>query len=222
VRLLPRLEPVPLPAGWTLHCANRHENHLHFIAAGLVTRYCEMKNGTSTEFADTGCEGVIGIASFLGGVSTPFWAEALSAGFAYRIGGGLVTREIAQNSPLARLLLRYVQALMVDIGQTAVCNRHHSLEERLCRWLLSGLDRLLSNELAVTHEVISNVLGVRREGITEAVGSLENAGVIHHTRGRIILLDRPRLEALACECYSVVKREYARLLPETRRAELVV
>jgi CRP-like cAMP-binding protein len=211
-----------LLAGSILHCINWHENHLYFIAAGLVTRYGVMKDGTSTEFAVTGCEGVIGIASFLGGVSTPFCAEALSAGFAYRLGGDLVTREFALNSPLAQLLLRYVQALMLDIGQTAACNRHHSLEKRLCRWLLSSLDRLLSNELTVTHEVISNVLGVRRESITQAVGSLENAGLIHHTRGRIILLDRPRLKALACECYSVVKQEYARLLPETRQAELVV
>lgn len=215
-RLLPDLEPVPLLAGQILHYANEHEPHLYFITSGLVVRYCELKNGETTEFALTGCDGVIGIASFLSGESTPFWAEALSAGFAYRLAGRLVAREFAQTSPLARILLRYLHALMVEIGQITVCNRHHSLEERLCRWLLSSQDRLNSAELAVTHELISHVLGVRREGVTQALGSLRNAGLIDQTRGHIILLDRPRLEALVCECYAIVRQEHdARLIPET-------
>lgn len=212
VRLLADLEPVPLMAGWTLHCANSRESHVYFIASGLVARYGEMKNGAATEFAGTGREGVIGIASFLGGGSTPFWAESLSAGLAYRMTGSAVAREFSQNRPLARILLRYVQVLIAEIGQTVACNRHHSLEERLCRWLLSSLDRLESDELAVTHELISHALGVRREGITEALGSFASAGLIHGARGRITLLDRPGLEARACECYADVRREQARLL----------
>lgn len=214
-RLLADLEPIPLLAGQILHFANADERHLYFITAGLVARYSELRDGTATEFGGTGREGVIGIASFLGGESTPFWAESLSAGFAYRMAGGLVTREFAQDSPLARILLRYLLALMAEVGQIAACNRRHSLRQRLCRWLLSSLDRLGSTELVVTHELISHALGVRREGVTGVLGSLEDAGLIHHTRGRIILLDHPRLEALACECYAVVRREYARLLPAT-------
>lgn len=214
-RLVADLEPVPLLAGQILHFAKSEERHLYFIAAGLVVRYCELENGETTEFASTGCDGVIGIASFLGGKSTPFWAEVVSSGFAYRFAGRLVAREFAQNRPFARILLRYVHALMVEVGQIAACTQLHSLEERLCRWLLSSLDRLNSAELAVTHELISKALGVRREGVTEALGSLKNTGVIHSPRGRIIVLDRPRLEALVCECYAGVRREYARLLPET-------
>lgn len=200
---------------WTLHCDPLNPS-LRVAAPefggialwGFFARH--------TEFALTGCDGVIGIASFLGGESTPFWAEALSAGFAYRLAGRLVARELAQTSSLARILLRYVHALMVEIGQIAVCNRHHTLEERLCRWLLSSLDRLNSAELAVTHELISHVLGVRREGVTQALGSLKNAGLIHQARGRIVQLDRPRLEARVCECYAIVRREHdARLIPET-------
>lgn len=217
-RLLADLEPVPLLAGQILHFANTKEPHLYFIAAGLVARYCELKDGTTTEYAGTGCEGVIGIASFLGGESTPCSAQSLSPGFAYRIAGSLIAKEFAQDSPLSRILLRYLLALMVEVGQISVCNRHHSLKERLCRWLLSSLDRLNSLELAVTHEQTSHLLGVRREGVTAALGSLEDAGLIHHTRGHIILLDRPGLEALACECYAIVRREYARLLPATPNA----
>ena len=215
-RLLADLEPTPLLAGQVLHFPNTAERHLYFIAAGLVVRYNDLKDGATIEFATTGCDGVIGIASFLGGESTPFWAEVVSAGFAYRIAGSQVAKEFAQHSPLAEILLRYVQALIVEICQIAVCNRYHSLEEQLSRWLLTSLDRMNSAEMAITHELISNVLGVRREGVTAALGSLESAGLVHHTRGHLILLDRPRLEALVCECYAVVKREYARLLPATR------
>lgn len=215
-RLLADLEPVPLLAGQILHFPKAAERHLYFIAAGLVVRYSDLKDGATTEFASTGCEGVIGVASFLGGESTPFWAEVVSAGFAYRLAGSLVAREFAQQSPLARILLLYVQALMMEIGQIALCNRYHSLGNQLSRWLLTSLDRMKSAEIAVTHELISHVLGVRREGVTAALGSLQHAGLIHSPRGHIILLDRPRLEALVCECYAVVKREYARLLTETQ------
>jgi len=220
LRLLPHLEPLPLPKGWVIGSANCNKNHVHFITAGLVTRYCELENGSSTEFADTGREGAIGVAAFLGGNSNPFWSEVLSPGFAYRLPGNLVAEEFAQNTPLARLLLRYVRALIAETGQNAACNRHHPLEKRLCRWLLSSLDRLSTNELAVTHELIANVLGMRRESITAAIGLLEEAGLINHPRGHIIVRDRARLEALACECYSVVKREYSRLLPETLQSGL--
>lgn len=214
-RLLADLEPVPLLAGQILHFPNTAERHLYFIAAGLVVRYSDLKDGATIEFASTGCDGVIGVASFLGGESTPYWAEVVSAGFAWRMARSAVAREFAQQSPLAQILLRYVQALIAEIGQIAACNRYHLLEQQLGRWLLSSLDRLNSAEMAITHELISHVLGVRREGVTEALGSLQNAGLIHSPRGRIILLDRPRLEALVCECYAAVRREYARLLPET-------
>jgi CRP-like cAMP-binding protein len=142
----------------------------------------------------------------------------LSAGYAYRLAADLVNLEFDHGRPLARLLLRYVQALITQTGQIAVCNRHHSLEQQLCRWLLSSLDRLSSNELVMTQELISNMLGVRREGVTEALGRLEKAGLIHHSRGHITLLDRPEMEARVCECYAVVKQEYDRLLPEDRRS----
>jgi CRP-like cAMP-binding protein len=209
-----------LPAGWTIHGANALEKHLYFVTAGLVSRYYEMEDGTSVEFADAGSEGAIGIASFLGGESTPSRAVVLSAGYAYRLAADLVNEEFEHGRPLARLLLRYVQALITQTGQIAVCNRHHSLDQQLCRWLLSSLDRLSSNELVMTQELIAHMLGVRREGVTEAVGRLEKAGLIHHNRGHITLLDRPRLEARVCECYAVVKREYHRLLPEDRQVDL--
>jgi len=213
-RVLPHLIPTPLPVGWVMNCANHHQNQVYFITSGLVSRYCGLRDGTSSEFADTGREGAIGVATFLGGDRTPFWAEVLSAGFAYSLGRDFVAKEFAQNSILAKMFLRFIQALIAETGQSVVCGRYHRLEQRLARWLLSSLDRLRSSELLVTHELIANVLGVRRESITEALGALENVGLIHHSRGRIVLLDRPGLEALACECYAVVKREYARLLPE--------
>jgi len=221
LRLLPHLEPIPLPTGRVIGSANCNKNHVYFISAGLITRYCELENGTSTEYADTGREGAIGIAAFMGGNSTPFWSEVLSAGYSYRLAVKLVAEEFAQNTPLSRLLLRYVQSLIAEIGQNAACNRHHSLEKRLCRWLLSSLDRLGLNEIVATQELISHVLGTRRESITAAEAMLESAGLIHHSRGRIVVIDRARLEASSCECYSVVRREYARLLPENRELGLL-
>jgi len=211
-RLLPELEPVALPLGSTVHGAAGRETHLYFITAGIVSRFCVMQNGASAEFAATGREGVIGVASFLGGDTTPSQAVVLSAGYAYRLGAVPLRNEFERDGPLPRLLLRYTQALITQIGQTAVCNRHHSLEQRLCRWILSCLDRSPSNELTMTHGLISNMLGVQREGITKAAGKLQRAGLIHCSRGHITVLDRFRLEARACECYAVVKREYDRLL----------
>jgi CRP-like cAMP-binding protein len=218
-RLLPDLEPVPLPLGFTVHSAGDRERYLYFLTAGIVSRFYMTKNGASAEFAFTGREGVIGIASFLGGESTSSQAVVLSAGYAYRLGADLLKNEFEHNRPLPHLLLRYVQALIAQIGQIAVCNRHHSIEQQLCRLILSSLDRVPSNELTLTQEMIAEMLGVRREGVTVAAGKLQKAGLIHNGRGHITVLDRPRLEAQACECYAVIRREYDHLLPEYRQAE---
>jgi len=211
-RLLPHLAPVSLPPGWTVHGAGDRERYLYFVTAGIVSRLCVTENGASKEFAVTGREGVIGVASFLGGESTPTRAVVLSAGRAYRLRADLLNSEFEHDGPLPRLLLRYIQALIAQIGQIAACNRHHSLEQRLCRWILSCLDRLPSNELTMTHALIALMLGVRREGVTEVAGRLQEAGLVHCHRGHIAVLDRPRMEAQACECYAVVRRSYDELL----------
>jgi CRP-like cAMP-binding protein len=216
-RLLPDLEFVPLPLGWTVHRAGDREKFLYFLTAGIVSRFCVSENGESTEFAVTGSEGVIGIASFLGGESTPSQAVVLSEGYAYRLAADLVKSEFEHDGPLLHLLLHYTLALIAQTGQIAVCNRHHSLEQRLCRWILLSLDRLPSSELTMTHELIADMLGVRRESVTDAAGKLQKAGMIHYSRGHIAVLDRPQLEARVCECYATVKREYERLLPEYRQ-----
>ena len=218
-RLLPDLEPVPLPLGRTVHGAGDREKHLYFLTAGIVGRFYVTASGASAEFAITGREGVIGVASFLSGESTPSQAEVLSAGYAYRLGADRLKNEFQHDGPLSHLLLRYTQALITQTAQNAACNRHHTLDQQLCRWLLSNLDRLPSNELIMTQELIAEMLGVRREGVTEAAGRLQKAGLIHTHRGHIIVLDRPQLEAQVCECYAVVKREYDRLLPGIRLAE---
>jgi CRP-like cAMP-binding protein len=218
-RLLPALKPVPLPLGWVVHNAGDREKYLYFLTAGIVSRFYVMENGASAEFSVTGNEGVIGIASFLSGGTTPGQAVVLSPGYAYRLGADMLKSEFEHDSPLAHLLLRYIQALIAQTGQTAVCNRHHSLEQQLCCWLLSCLDRLPSNEMTMTQEHIADMLGVRREGVTEAAGRLQKAGLIQHSRGHIAVTDRPRLEARACECYGVVKREYDRLLGGVWHAE---
>jgi len=219
-RLLPDLKPIPLPLGWTIHRADDRQDYLYFLTAGIVSKFHATENGASAEFAITGSEGVIGVASFLGGESTSSQAVVLSAGYAYRLSADLVKSEFERDGALTRLLLRYTQALITHTGQIAVCNRHHSLEQQLCRWILACLDRLPSNELTMTHELIAKMLGVRREGVTEVAGRLQNAGLIHYSRGRIVVLDRPRLEAQVCECYAVVKREYDRLLrPESAIAK---
>ncbi|MGZ5093998.1 MAG: Crp/Fnr family transcriptional regulator [Burkholderiales bacterium] len=212
-RLLPHLGPVPLRLGWTVHGAGAREPYLYFLTAGIVSRLYVTKNGQSAEYAITGSEGVVGVSSFLGGESTPSQAVVLSAGYAYRLGADRLKNEFERGGPLPHLLLRYTQALIAQTGQIAVCNRHHSLEQQLCRWILSCLDRLSSNELTITQNLIADMLGVRRESVTEAAGRLQKAGLIHYSRGHIVVLDRPSLEKRTCECYGVVKREFERLLP---------
>lgn len=217
-RLLPDLRLVPLPIDCAIHDAAGQERFLHFVTAGIVAKVYRTQNGTSTGFAITGNEGVMGIASVLGGDTTPSQAVVLSAGYAYRLGVGLLKREF-ERTVLLPALLRYTQALITQTGQIAVCNRHHEVEQQLCRWILSCLDRLPSHELAMTQELLADMLGVRREGVTEAAGRLQKAGVIRYSRGHIVVLNRSRLEARVCECYAVVKREYDRLLPEYWQGE---
>jgi CRP-like cAMP-binding protein len=219
-RLLPDLEPVPLPLGWTVHHAGDREWYLYFLTEGIVSRFYVTENGASTDFALTGNEGVIGVASFLGGGSTPTQAVVLSGGHSYRLPADLLKGEFERDGALSHLLLRYTQALIAQTGQIAACNRHHSLKQQLCRWILSCVDRLPSNELTMTQEQIAHMLGVRREGVTVAVGSLQEAGVIHCRRGHLAVTDRPRLEAQVCECYVIVKRAYEHMLPEHRQAEV--
>jgi CRP-like cAMP-binding protein len=221
-RLLPDLVPLPLPRDWTIHGGGDREQDLYFLTSGIVSRACVMNDGMSTKFAVTGNEGAIGVALFLGGGGTSSEAVVLSPGYAYRLGANLVRSEFEHYGALPRMLLRYTQALITQTGQSAACNRHHSLVQRLCRWILSCLDRLPSNELAITQEVIAGLLGARRESVTEAAAGLQRAGVIRCRRGRIAVLDRPQLEARACECYTVVKREYARLLPANRQPKSLV
>ena len=211
-RLLPHLEPVPLPLGSALHSAGERESHLHFITEGIVSRVHVASNGDSTEFALTGNEGVIGVASILGGDSTPSRAEVVVEGHAYRLPARLAKSALEHEGPLAHLLLRYTLALLAQTGQIAACNRHHTLEQRLCRWLLSSVDRMPSGELEMKQELIAAMLGVRREGITEAAGNLQRAGLIRYRRGHISVLDRSKLESRACECYAADRRTYAELL----------
>lgn len=211
-RLLQDLEPVVLPLGWTVHGPGDRQTHLYFLTAGVVSRLYVAHNGASTEFALTGREGVIGVASFLGGASMPSHARVLIAGRGYRMRADLFTSEFMRDGCLPRLLLRYTQGLITQTGQIAVCNRLHSIELQLCRWILTLLDRSSAHELALTQETIADLLGVRRESVTEAAGRLQDAGAIHYGRGHLDVLDRRRLEARVCECYAVVRREYDRLL----------
>jgi CRP-like cAMP-binding protein len=212
-RLLPALEPVPLPLGWTVHRAGNRENYLYFLTSGMVSRFYVMENGAMAGLEVTGSEGVIGVESFLGGESTPGHAAVLSAGYAYRLGAEVLKSEFAHNSPLSQLLLRYTMALMAQTVQIAACNRHHTVEQQLCRWLLLCLDRLPGNDVPMTQELIGHILGVRRESVTDAAGKLQQAGLIHCRRSHVAVPDRPQLKAHACECYAVVKREYDRLFP---------
>jgi len=209
-RLLPYLEPVSLPQGWTVYGPGARQNHLYFLTEGIVTQIHETENGASTVSAFTGSEGIIGFASFLGGESIPNRAMVLSAGYAYRLRTALLKSNF-KHGALLPLLLRYTLVLIAQIGQTAVCNRLHSMEKQLCGFILSCLDRLPSNELTITQERISDMLGVRRESISAAAGHLHKVGLINWSRGHITVVDRPGLEKRVCECYAVVKREYDRL-----------
>jgi CRP-like cAMP-binding protein len=210
--LLPHLELVKVPLGHVLHESGAKMQHIYFPTTCIVSRLCVMENGSSAEIAIVGYEGVIGIALFMGGETTPNRAVVQSAGHAYRLNVKFLLDEFNRFGELHHLLLRYTQALMTQMAQTAVCNRHHALDQQLCRWLLLSLDRLPSNELVMTQELIANMLGVRREGVTEAAGHLQKNGLIRYSRGHITVLDRPGLETRVCECYAVVKRAFDRLL----------
>jgi CRP-like cAMP-binding protein len=212
-RLYPNLELVPMPLGEVLYESGSQLSHVYFPTTCIVSLLYVMEDGASAEIAVVGNEGLVGVALFMGGETTPSRALVQSAGYGYRLKGQLLKQEFNRAGAVQHLLLRYTQALLTQMAQTAVCNRHHSVEQQLCRWLLLSLDRLRSNELTMTQELIANMLGVRREGVTGAAGKLQSAGLIHYNRGRIRVLDRPRLEAEACECYAVVKRECDRLLP---------
>jgi CRP-like cAMP-binding protein len=212
-RLLPDLELTTMPLGQALYESGGHLQHVYFPTTSIVSLLYVMADGASAEIAVVGNEGILGISLFMGGETTPSRAVVQSAGHGYRLRAQLLKNEFNRAGPMLHLLLRYTQALITQMAQTAVCNRHHAVEQQLCRWLLLSLDRLDGNELQMTQELIANMLGVRREGITEAAGRLQRAGLIRYGRGRITVLDRPRLEKEVCECYRVVKKEFDRLLP---------
>jgi len=210
-RLFPHLKLVELPVGAVLYESGASMRHIYFPADSIIALLYVLQNGASAEIALVGNDGAIGISMFMGGESTTTRAVVQSAGSAYRLTGARLKREFERHGELMLMLLRYTQSLITQMAQTAVCNRHHSVDQQLCRWLLLSLDRLSANQLVMTHELIANMLGVRREGITDAAGRLQKQGVIRYSRGRITVLDRAALEELCCECYSVVKKETDRL-----------
>lgn len=212
--LLPRLELVDLPLGKVLYESGRPFTNVYFPISSIVSLLYVLENGASAEIAVVGNEGVVGIALFMGGESMPNRALVQSAGLAYRLNGQVLNQEFNRSGALQHLLMRYTLALFSQMAQTAVCNRHHTVDQQLCRWLLLSIDRLNGNELNMTQELIADMLDVRREGVTEAAGKLQSAGLIRYSRGKITVLDRPGLEARVCECYQVVKKESARLLPD--------
>jgi len=212
-RWLPQLELVDMPLGQVVYESGTTLSHVYFPTTAIVSLLYVMENGSSAEIAVVGKEGVVGISLFMGGESTPSRAVVQSAGQGFRLKAQTIKDEF-KRAPVMHLLLRYTQALITQMSQTAVCNRHHSLDQQLCRWLLLSLDRLQGNQLVMTQELIANMLGVRREGVTEGALNLQKAGLISYSRGRITVLDRPSLEKRTCECYAVVKKEYDRLLPE--------
>jgi len=205
---------VQLKLGYVLYESGVALQHVYFPADCIISLLYVMQNGASAEIAVVGNEGIVGISLFMGGETTPSRAVVQSAGHAYRLPAALLKEEFGRSGAMQHLLLRYTQALLTQMAQTAVCNRHHSVEQQLCRWLLLSLDRLSDNNLTMTQELIANMLGVRREGVTEAAGKLQTAGLISYSRGKITVLDRPRLQKKACECYAVVKIEFDRLLPD--------
>ena len=212
-RISSQLELVFLKLGDVLYEPGNKLRHVYFPTTAIVSLLYVMEDGASAEIAIVGNEGILGISLFMGGDTTPSRAVVQSAGFGYRLKSERLKDEFERFGPTMHLLLRYTQALITQMAQTAVCNRHHTVDQQLCRWLLLSLDRLASNELSMTQELIANMLGVRREGVTEAAGKLQRAGLIRYSRGRISVLDRRALEARSCECYQVVKAEFDRLLP---------
>jgi len=213
-RWQPMLEWVEMPLGQVLYESGRPLAHVYFPTTTIISLLYVMEDGASAEIAVVGNEGLVGIALFMGGETTPSRAVVQSAGEGWRLRAGSVKEEFVRPGPVMHVLLRYTQALITQMAQTAVCNRHHTLDQQLCRWLLLSLDRLRGNELVMTQELIANMLGVRREGVTEAALRLQRRGLITYARGHITVLDRPGLEASTCECYAVVKKEYDRLLPD--------
>nr|WP_234035878.1 Crp/Fnr family transcriptional regulator [Pseudomonas mendocina] len=216
-RLFPHLEHVELPLGKVLYESGDTLRHVYFPTDAIVSLLYVMESGASAEISVVGNEGLVGVALFMGGESTPSRAIVQSGGHAYRLLGQRLKDEFNRHGELLVLMLRYTQALITQMAQTAVCNRHHQIDQQLCRWLLLSLDRLPDNQLTMTQELIANMLGVRREGVTEAAGKLQRQGVIEYSRGHITVLDRQKLEQLSCECYAVVKRETDRLLPYVPR-----
>ena len=211
------LELIEMPLGEVLYESGEKLNYVYFPTTSIVSLLYVMEDGASAEIAVVGNEGILGISLFMGGETTPSRAVVQSAGYGYRLKAQLLKDEFNLNGPTMHLLLKYTQALITQMSQTAVCNRHHSIDQQLCRWLLLSLDRLESNELTMTQELIANMLGVRREGVTEAAGKLQKLGLINYSRGHIKVLDRAGVEKKCCECYKVVKLEYDRLLPEYQR-----
>ena len=219
-RIAVHLELVPMGLGESIYESGGHLQHVYFPTTAIVSLLYVMQDGASAEIAVVGYEGVLGISLFMGGETTPSRAVVQSAGYGYRLNSQVLMDEFNRAGPMLHLLLRYTQALITQMAQTAVCNRHHAVEQQLCRWLLLSLDRLPTQELTMTQELIANMLGVRREGVTEAAGKLQHRGLISYSRGRIAVLDRPGLEAHVCECYAVVKKEYDRLLEDIPRGVL--
>jgi CRP-like cAMP-binding protein len=212
-RIEAQLESVEMPLGKVLYESGAALRHVYFPTDCIVSLLYVLESGASAEISVVGNEGLIGLALFMGGETTPSRAIVQSGGQAYRLRGAVMKEEFNRHGELLVLMLRYTQALITQMAQTAVCNRHHSIDQQLCRWLLLSLDRLPTNQLVMTQELIANMLGVRREGVTEAAGKLQDLGVIEYSRGKITVLNRPRLEALSCECYKVVRTETDRLLP---------
>ena len=218
-RLSPHLELVPMKLGDVLYESGGKLQHVYFPTTSIVSLHYLLENGGSSEIAGVGNEGILGVSLFMGGNTTPSRAIVQTGGFGYRLPVLVLMEEFNRAGPVMRLLLRYTQALLTQMAQTAVCNRHHSVEQQLCRWLLLTLDRLPSNDLTMTQELIANMLGVRREGVTEAAGRLQGYGYISYRRGHITVLNRVGLEGDVCECYAVVKKEFARLLSDVRHRQ---
>ena len=218
-QLAPLLEPVEMRLGDVLHEPGRTPSHVYFPTTSIVSLLHLLENGAATEIAVVGYEGIVGVSLFMGGQSTLSQAVVRSSGSGFRVRAMAMVKAFEQGGPLVHIMLRYTHALYTHIGQTAVCNRYHTLDHQLCRWLLMSLDRQFSRDLVVTHELIANMLGVRREGVTQAALALQKAGLIRYTRGHISVVDSPGLEKRSCECYAVVKKEYDRMLEDKPAAQ---
>lgn len=215
-RILPNLKLIEMPVGWTISAAGDHVDYVHFPIRGIVSLIYDLENGSSSEIAIVGNEGMVGISIFMGGESLPSRTEVQCAGYAYQLSRKYLKHEFALGGKLQRVSLLYTQSLISQTSQTAVCNQHHTLEQQLCRWLLMTVDRMHNNIIVITQQLIARLLGVRRESVSDAARKLQNEGIINCSRGRITLLDRPLLEQRACECYATVTKDYERLLPSNQ------